>query len=169
MSSRYPAAQAVSRSASLTNRNLPLLLLQARESVMARFRPMLNDVGLTEQQWRILRALLEHGPMEPRDIGEVCRISSPSLAGVLARMDELGLVSRKGIAHDQRRVMVSPTAKSRGLARRLAPKIKATYAAIETCVGVEFIARLYASLDKLIVALEPVGMQGDDAARRPRR
>ncbi len=40
----------------LTHRNL---LLQAREGVMARFRPILNAHGITEQQWRIVRGLLE--------------------------------------------------------------------------------------------------------------
>lgn len=169
MSSRRLAVRAPSRGASPANRNLPLLLLQARESVMAHFRPLLKGVGITEQQWRVLRALLERGPMEPRDIGDICRISSPSLAGVLARMDELGLVSRKGVAHDQRRVLVSPTAKSRGLARRLAPQIEATYASIRTCVGAEFIERFHASLDELIAALAMMAKQGEDAPRRPRQ
>jgi hypothetical protein len=72
------------------HRNLPLLLLQARERVIANFRPALNAAGVTEQQWRIVRALLEQGPLEPRQIVGLCAISSPSLAGVLARMDDLG-------------------------------------------------------------------------------
>ena len=74
--------------AHIRHRNLPLLLLQARERVIARFRPILNEHGVTEQQWRIVRALLERGPLEPRQIVDVCRISSPSLAGVLARMQQ---------------------------------------------------------------------------------
>ena len=36
--------------APLPHRNLPLLLLQAREAVIANFRPILNAHGLTEQQ-----------------------------------------------------------------------------------------------------------------------
>ena len=63
-------------------RNLPLLLLQARESVIAFFRPVLNAHGITEQQWRIVRELLDRDGMEPREIVAVCGISSPSLAGV---------------------------------------------------------------------------------------
>ena len=53
---------------SLRHRNLALLLLQARESVMAEFRPLLNEHGLTEQQWRVIRALLHDGPLEPRQL-----------------------------------------------------------------------------------------------------
>jgi homoprotocatechuate degradation regulator HpaR len=150
------------RDAGFTHRNLPLLLLHARESVIGRFRPILNAHGVTEQQWRIVRALLERGPLEPRQIGEVCRISSPSLAGVLARMDDLGLVQRERLEHDQRRVKVSLTAKSRALARRLAPQIEAVYQAIEEHIGSEFIQRFYATLDELINMLgELPAMDGD--------
>lgn len=149
--------------AGFTHRNLPLLLLHARESVIARFRPILNAHGVTEQQWRIVRALLERGPLEPRQIGEVCRISSPSLAGVLSRMDDMGLVKRERLEHDQRRVKVSLTAKSRALAAKLAPQIEAVYQAIEGHIGSEFIGRFYATLDELIGLLgelPPVESEG---------
>jgi homoprotocatechuate degradation regulator HpaR len=150
---RAPLKSAAKATLPLSHRNLPLLLLQGRESVIARFRPLLNEAGLTEQQWRILRALIEQGPMEPREIVERCRISSPSLAGVLARMDELGLVARERLGHDQRRVQVSATPRSRQIAARLAPRIEATYAALEKRLGPDFTQRLYETLDELISAL----------------
>lgn len=134
----------------LVRRNLPQLLLQARERVLGRFRPILNAHGLTDQQWRIVRALYELGPLEPREIGELCQISSPSLAGVLARMDDLGLVSRRRLEHDQRRLLVSLRPKSRALAARMAPLIEATYHGIEQELGVEFTDRLYAAIDELL-------------------
>jgi homoprotocatechuate degradation regulator HpaR len=140
-------------SGKLRHRNLPLLLLQAREQVIARFRPMLNEHGITEQQWRIVRALLDTGPLEPREIGELCRISSPSLAGVLSRMEEIGYIKRKRFAHDQRRVRVSLTSRSRALAARMAPHIEATYRDIEKVIGAQFSARFYQALDELIGAL----------------
>ena len=141
-------------SVALKHRNLPLLLLQARERVIARFRPILNAHGITEQQWRIVRALIDTGPLEPREIGELCRISSPSLAGVLSRMQELGYINRRRLDHDQRRVRVSLTPRSRGLAARMAPQIEATYRGIETVIGAEFSARFYRALDELIGALQ---------------
>ena len=137
----------------LRHRNLPLLLLQAREHVIARFRPILNANGITEQQWRIVRALIDTGPLEPREIGELCRISSPSLTGVLSRMEELGYIKRKRLDHDQRRLRVSLTPRSRALAARMAPRIEATYREIEAVIGVEFSARFYRALDELIGAL----------------
>ncbi|NDY92487.1 homoprotocatechuate degradation operon regulator HpaR [Ideonella livida] len=132
------------------HRNLPLLLLTARDGVLGRFRPILNAHGVTEQQWRIIRALLESGPQEPRQIGERCRISSPSLAGVLARMDDMGLVTRERLPHDQRRVMVSLTDASRRLAQTMAPQIEAVYQMVEDHIGQAVMARFYATLDEVI-------------------
>ena len=150
----------------LAHRNLPLLLLQARESVIANFRPILNAHGLTEQQWRILRALADAGPLEPRQIVERCRISSPSLAGVLARMDALGLVQRRRMAGDARRVQVALTAKSQALVAAMAPLIEATDAAIEQRIGADFIASFYATLDELIGLLGQPGAPPDVAQPR---
>ncbi|MCX7892525.1 MAG: homoprotocatechuate degradation operon regulator HpaR [Burkholderiales bacterium] len=134
----------------LSHRNLPLLLLQAREAVLAHFRPILNHFGLTEQQWRVIRALAEAGPMEPNRIAETCQILGPSLAGVLARMEELGLVARRRLEADQRRVRVSLTAKSRALFAHVAPLVEAQYRELESAVGKQAIAQAYRTLDRLI-------------------
>jgi homoprotocatechuate degradation regulator HpaR len=141
----------------LGRRNLPLLLLQARESVIAHFRPVLNAHGLTEQQWRIVRALLDAGPLEPREIVELCCISSPSLAGVLARMDDLGLVQRERLAHDARRVLVSLTPRSRALAAKMAPEIEAAYRRIEEQLGAGTVEGLSGTLDEVIGGLVKPG------------
>jgi homoprotocatechuate degradation regulator HpaR len=139
----------------MKRRNLPLLMLQAREQVIARFRPLLNANGITEQQWRIVRLLLETGPLEPRQIGEECNLSSPSLAGVLARMEQLGLVRRRRLPNDQRRVSVSLTARSRNLAQRMAPHIESAYQHIEKLLGTEFSQALHRALDDVIARLTP--------------
>jgi DNA-binding MarR family transcriptional regulator len=67
-----------------THRNLPLLLLHAREAAMGHFRPILKHFGLTDQQWRILRTLSESGDgLEPGQIAETCKIQKPSLTGII--------------------------------------------------------------------------------------
>lgn len=134
-----------------------MLLAQARERVLSQFRPILNANGVTEQQWRIVRALLETGPLEPREIVALCGISSPSLAGVLARMEELGLVSRERLASDQRRLRVSLTDHSRALAARMEPEIEAVYERLERRVDRTKLRGLYRSLDELLSLLDPQG------------
>ena len=150
----------------LHHRNLPLLLLQARERVLSHFRPLLNANGVTEQQWRIVRVLYEVPSLEPREIVELCRISSPSLAGVLARMEELGLVVRRRLPHDQRRVRVSLTARARTMATRMAPEIDATYRRIERTIGAEFHERIEQILDELLATLKPHAVNPPAGRRR---
>lgn len=143
-----------------SRRNLPLLLLQARERVMGRFRPILNAHGVTEQQWRVVRALNEHGPLEPRQIGEMCCISSPSMAGMLSRMEDMKLVDRKRMEQDQRRVLVSLTAKGKAMVEQITPLSEQTYRELEGVLGQEFVSTLYEQLDRLLAVLEP--MEGSD-------
>ena len=151
---RQPAAVPLTSSPRFAHRNLPMLLLRAREGVLAHFRPILKAHGVTEQQWRIVRVLMEFGPLEPRQLVELCGISSPSLAGILTRMDGFGLVSRERIGHDQRRVRVSLTPASRRLAARMAPQIEAVYRDIEAHIGADFTARFYRTLDELITMMD---------------
>lgn len=145
------------------HRNLPQLLLQTRETLMNRFRPILNENGVTEQQWRIVRALLMYGALEPRQLCELCQISSPSIVGVLHRMEEAGLVERERMAEDQRRVSVSATARSRALGRRMIPAIEERYVEIERLVGVDTLNKAYEVLDAI---LAPLGMLAGDAEER---
>lgn len=135
------------------HRNLPMLLLRARELMMARFRPLLTAQGLTEQQWRIIRALHENGPLEPRQLCALCTISSPSLAGVLARMEDLGHVTKERFEDDQRRVRVSLTTQSAEVVERMKPLLEAEYQALEQQVGTKVVEDLYVAVDALIKAL----------------
>jgi homoprotocatechuate degradation regulator HpaR len=137
-----------------SHRNLPMLLLRAREKMMARFRPLLTGHGLTEQQWRIIRALHERGPMEPRQLSDFCTISSPSMAGVLARMEAMALVTKARFPDDQRRVLVSLTATSVELVAALSADVEARYAQIESRVGKEVVDRVYEAVDALLQGLE---------------
>ena len=162
--SKHPPTSQTRKPDAFVHRNLPLMLLQARERVIARFRPLLNANGVTEQQWRIVRALLETGPLEPREIVVVCGISSPSLAGVLARMEELDLVARERLDHDQRRVRVSLTPRSRALVRRMVPLVEQAYQTLEADIGPKLVAELYRMLDRLNTRLDAAPMvPADDA------
>jgi homoprotocatechuate degradation regulator HpaR len=89
--------------------SLTLTLLQAREAAMAFFRPSLNQHGLTEQQWRIIRILRQQGEMESYQLAQQACILKPSMTGVLARMERDGIVRRWKSEQDQRQVLVCLT------------------------------------------------------------
>jgi len=130
------------------HRNLPHLLLHAREVLMAHFRPVLNEAGVTEQQWRVLRTLSESGPMEPNQIARTCQILSPSLTRMLAGMEAGGLIRRERLDADQRRQEISLTRKSETLIARMRPAVDEKYRQLEATIGRDLLERLYRDLDQ---------------------
>lgn len=138
----------------ISARNLPHLLLKARDRLMSNFRPTLNRFGVTEQQWRILRVLDEYEQLEPRELCEMCQILSPSMAGVLARMEDLGLIKRNRLQEDQRRVMVRLAAKGDKLITEIAPLIDARYHELEKTFGKKVFEDLFSALEIFIEADE---------------
>ncbi len=134
----------------ITYPNLPQRFLKARDFLMSNFRPILNHYGVTEQQYRILRVLGEYEQLEPRELCELCQILSPSMAGVLARMEETGLVHRERVADDQRRVMVSLTRQGEQLMHQIGPLINLQYQNIERACGKKILAELFQVLENFI-------------------
>lgn len=134
----------------IARRNLPQQFLKARDCLMAHFRPILNHFGLTEQQWRILRVLDEHEQLEPREICTLCQILSPSMAGVLSRMEDMQLIQRSRVSADQRRVQVRLASKGDQLMAELAPLIEQQYRHIEAALGIELFQQLSTVLDAFI-------------------
>ena len=136
--------------AAFTHRNLPRLLLQAREAVMQHTRPSLREHGLSDQQWRVLRVLGEHGTVETGRVAREAYILGPSLTGVLARMERDGLIRRERDPADQRRSVVEATPKGLKLVDRLSFTIEAHYQWLEKSLGKQKLAQLYELLDELI-------------------
>lgn len=89
--------------------SLTLALLQAREATMTHFRPELNKVGLTEQQWRVIRILYQYEVLESNQLAEYACILKPSLTGILNRMIEQDLIMKKRDEQDQRIYLISLT------------------------------------------------------------
>jgi homoprotocatechuate degradation regulator HpaR len=137
------------------HRNLPRLLLQARESVMAHTRPNLRSHGLSDQQWRVLRVLGEHGTVETGRVAREAYILGPSLTGVLTRMERDGLIRRERDPADQRRTVIDATAKGLKLVEKLSQTIEAHYAWMEKSLGKEKLAQLYGLLDEVIELEQP--------------
>jgi homoprotocatechuate degradation regulator HpaR len=149
-------------------RSLPMQLMRAREAVMERFRPHLAERGLTDQQWRVIRALNEVEALEILDLAARCCILPASLSRMLPKLAKDGVLARRPHAHDQRRVVISLTPRGRKLFATLAAESEAIYAAIAQDVGAARLRELYRLLDDTIAALgdKPAG---DTATRRTAR
>ena len=139
------------------HRNLPRLLLQAREAVMMHTRPSLREHGLSDQQWRVLRVLGEHAnrpdAAEGVETGRVAReafLLGPSLTGVLTRMARDGLIERSRCPQDARRTVVRATPLGLSKVAKLSEAIEAHYAWMESELGKQKLAQLYQLLDAVI-------------------
>ncbi len=135
-------------------RSLPMQLLRAREALMQEFRPHLREHGLSEQQWRVLRALAEAGSMDINALGEMCQILPASLSRMLPNLEEEGRIERRASRDDQRYVIVSLTAKGRSLFQRVAKESEQIYASIEKRIGSRELKTLYELLEKTIHVAE---------------
>ncbi len=147
----------MSASTSFAHRNLPRLLLEAREAVMLHTRPSLRAHGLSDQQWRVLRVLGEHaherGGIETGRVASEAYLLGPSLTGVLTRMERNGLIERQRCAQDARRTVVRATAVGLAKVQALSQTIEAHYVWMEQHMGKAQLTSLYDLLDRLI-ALE---------------
>ncbi|MCQ6261819.1 homoprotocatechuate degradation operon regulator HpaR [Alcanivorax sp. MM125-6] len=131
--------------------SLTVALLQAREAAMGFFRPLLNEHGLTEQQWRVIRILKEvpEHQLESRDLAEIACILRPSLTGVLVRLEKTGYVKRWKPANDQRRLCVSLTEEGHRLFDAMSGDMHKQYRRIKRQLGADNYKTLMALLDQL--------------------
>ena len=130
-------------------RSLAIGLLRAREAVMSHFRPILAAHDVTEQQWRVLRALRDASEIDVSALADRCHILAPSLSRILRDLSERGLVSRRASETDHRVGLISITDEGLRLILDVGPHSEAHYARIAEAVGDEDLRRLYALLERL--------------------
>nr|WP_246662981.1 homoprotocatechuate degradation operon regulator HpaR [Pseudolabrys sp. FHR47] len=128
-------------------------LLRAREAVMSHFRPSLNHFGITEQQWRVLRALSAVDTIEIMALAERTFLLPPSLSRILRDLDERGLILRRISEIDLRRGLVSISARGRDLIAKAGVHSEAIYLQIAERYGADQLARLQDMLRDLEAAL----------------
>ncbi|MDX1404812.1 MAG: homoprotocatechuate degradation operon regulator HpaR [Woeseiaceae bacterium] len=133
--------------------SLPMELLKAREAAMSRFRPMLRSHGVTEQQWRVIRALAAYQPADASELARRSFLLAPSLTRILQFLEKEKLVKRSSDASDQRRSVFVLTRKGRKLYDEVGPDSEALYSDIEKQFGSKKLENLYALLADFYTAL----------------
>ncbi|MBD1405716.1 homoprotocatechuate degradation operon regulator HpaR [Leclercia adecarboxylata] len=130
--------------------SLTIALLQARETAMTFFRPIIKQHNLTEQQWRIVRVLAEHPSMDFHDLAFRTCILRPSLTGILTRMERDGLVLRLKPLNDQRKLYVSLTQTGQKLYETAQAQVEEVYRQLEAQYSPEKMQQLTALLREFI-------------------
>lgn len=133
--------------------SLPIALLRAREAAMNRFRPMLREHGLTEQQWRVIRVLVGSGPLAVGELAKRSFLLAPSLSRILQALESSEIVQRQSVEDDGRRFVVSITPRGMALYENISPLSEAIYRDIEARFGRGRLSQLLDLLEQLDAAL----------------
>lgn len=133
--------------------SLPMELLKAREAAMARFRPMLRRHGLTEQQWRVIRALSDYKKIDAGELAQRSFLLAPSLTRILQFLERGKIVRRFTGSNDQRRSTIVLTAKGKRLFETVAPDSEALYVEIEQDFADHKLEELYELLAEFTESL----------------
>lgn len=160
------------------SKSLPMQLLRAREAVMRPFRPGLRKLNLTDQQWRILRALAHSGDLEASELARATCLLPPSLSRILPTMQARQLISRGQVDSDLRRSVISLEPRGLRMLALHAPNSEEIYAQLARRFGAERLAQLAVLLQALEACaneqtdtgaeLPQVPKSGAGAARRSR-
>lgn len=112
------------------SRSLPMLLLRAREAVMRHFRTGLRAHGVTEQQWRVLRALSSVYEIEVSVLAHATFLLAPSLSRILKDLEARELIKRRTDDRDMRRGFISIAPQGLALIDALSGRSEAIYTEI---------------------------------------
>lgn len=149
-------------------RSLAISLLRAREAVMSRFRPMLAEHGVTEQQWRVLRVLAEDGTLDATEVAARAFILGPSLTRMIKSLEERSFIVKFKDDNDGRRVLLSISPAGRSFLDDVMPTSRRIYEEIDAQFGKERTEALLNMLEELAtLRLEPAAGETMDAAAEP--
>ena len=136
-----------------TRRSLPIALLRAREAVMSKFRPMLARHDISEQQWRVIRVLAEHGEMDATQLAERALVLGPSLTRMIKSLAGRKLLIIRRDKKDGRRTLLAASAKARSLIAGITPESTQIHASIESRFGKPEMEKLLDLLEKIAAGL----------------
>ncbi|MFJ8005851.1 MarR family winged helix-turn-helix transcriptional regulator [Streptomyces fagopyri] len=93
----------------LLDDQLCFALYAASRAVTARYRPLLDELGLTYPQYLVMLVLWERDSISVRDLGTALQLESSTLSPLLKRLEAGGLLRRERRAEDERSVAIRLT------------------------------------------------------------
>ena len=93
-------------------------LYAASRAVTARYRPLLDDLGLTYPQYLVLLVLWERGPVPVKDVAAALQLDYGTLSPLLKRLEVAGLIRRERRPDDERSVRLVLTEEGDALRER---------------------------------------------------
>ena len=128
--------------------SLPIALLRARQATAHKFKPHTDAAGLTQPQWRVIRALAAGEPLDVATLATRCVLMQPSVSRLLKGLQDRGLIETVA-GSDARRRMLSLTVEGQRLFDRIALISEAVYRDIEAVYGRDELKQLVTMLQRL--------------------
>jgi len=113
---------------------------------MSRFRPMLREHGLTEQQWRTVRTISAYEGIDASELARRSFLLSPSLTRILQFLQRENIIHRSSDPNDQRRSVFVLTRKGQKIFSEVAYDSETLYGEIEQDFGLDKLGQLYTLL-----------------------
>lgn len=107
-------------------RQLCFPLYAASREVVRKYKPFLDEIGLTYTQYIVMLVLWEEEKISMQELGKRLYLDSGTLTPLLVKLEEKGLVEKARNEKDVREIIVSVTDKGVGLkvqAREIPGKI----------------------------------------------
>lgn len=128
--------------------SLPIALLRARQATAHKFKPHTDAAGLTQPQWRVIRALAAGEPLDVATLATRCVLMQPSVSRLLKGLQDRGLIETVA-GRDARRRMLALTGEGQRLFDRIALISEAVYRDIEAVYGRDELKQLVTMLQRL--------------------
>jgi MarR family transcriptional regulator, organic hydroperoxide resistance regulator len=126
-------------------------LYTASRAMTARYRPLLDELGLTYPQFLVMVVLWERGSSTIKEIDEALQLDYGTISPLLKRLEAAGLVNRERRRDDERSVNVVLTEAGEALRERSAD-VRAEVACAVDLTPDQF-ASLRTTLTELTAAL----------------
>ncbi len=135
-------------------------LYAASREIIKRYKPFLDEIGLTYTQYLAMMILWERKSVTACDMGKMLFLDSGTLTPLLKSMENAGLVLRERCKADERCLTVTVTEKGMSL-REAAAEIPGKMA---RCVGIcpEDASALYDLLYKILGKASSVSENAND-------
>jgi MarR family transcriptional regulator, organic hydroperoxide resistance regulator len=103
----------------LLDDQLCFALYAASRAVTQRYRPLLDEVGITYPQYLVMLVLWEQGTTTVKGLGDALQLDYGTLSPLLKRLAAAGYVARNRRTDDERSVEIALTDAGRALEARV--------------------------------------------------
>jgi DNA-binding MarR family transcriptional regulator len=127
-------------------------LYACAKEVVKKYKPYLDEIGLTYTQYITMMVLWEKKAVNVKTLGEYLYLDSGTLTPLLKKLEAMGFVCRERLKEDERNLLVSITARGEALKERA----KTIPERMASCINLsrEEAGDLYNLLCKILKAAE---------------